>query len=99
MNTLLIVIGVFMIVLGLFILLFKVIEIIPGYEDSNLKNKKGMAIWVGTNYIIMGMLTVIDAIISINYHFNELTSIIIFTGIIIIFYLITSLGGKKYRKD
>ncbi|QVK16750.1 DUF3784 domain-containing protein [Mycoplasmatota bacterium] len=99
MNILLIVIGSFLVIVGGLIWRYKILEIVPGYIEETIKDKKGLAKWIGINYIIMGLLIVINSIICLMIkQKDEIVSVIVFTGILCFFIIIISLGGNRYKK-
>jgi|SRR5690554_1250480 len=96
MNLLFIVIGTFLIIVGSLVWYFKLLEITPGFNGKNIKNRKAMARWVGVNYILMGCGFIISTIIASYYNLGELLKVIIFTVILYIFIIIIYYGYKKY---
>lgn len=99
MNILFIVIGSFLFIVGGLIWRYKILEIVPGYIEVTIKDKKGLAKWIGINYIIMGLLIVISSIVCLLFkQIDEIVSIIVFTFIISTFILVISLGGNRFKK-
>ncbi len=91
------IIGVILIVLGLIIWKYNFAEIIAGYSEEKTRDKQGLTKWVGSNLIIMGILSILISILG-RWLINTPWLIFIFVIIIIVFSLRTAMGCKKYEK-
>jgi hypothetical protein len=91
--------GAFLIVLGLIVWVFKVVDIIAGYDPEKVTDKDGLARWVGRNLIIMGAVIIIIAIVGIIVPGIGLTVILPAYLIIVLGICIaTVIGTRKYEK-
>lgn len=99
MIILLIVIGSFLIILGALIWYFELLEITPGFNEENIKDRKKMARWIGICYMLMGSGFIINSLITKYYQLKEIISLVIFTVVIYIFIFIIYIGYKKYSKE
>ncbi len=100
MNSLFIIIGLFLVIMGGLVWRFKLLALIGGYDEDYVKDKKGLAKWLGINYILMGLLVIINSVIGLIYDdIPEIITIAIFTGIIYFFISLITFGGRKYKRQ
>jgi len=98
MSILYIIIGSFLILLGIFVWRFKFIEIIA--NASEVTNRDAYAKYFGLNCLIMGLLLIAYAIFNIYiFQMNETLSVFGFTIIICLCFGNNYLVGKKFRKE
>lgn len=89
-------VGVFLFLLGFAIWHYDLVDVISGYDSNKTKDKHGLAKWVGSNFIIMGVLSILVSIISIFYQ-NVHYSVFSLALIIIVFSIRTAIGCKKFE--
>ena len=100
MNILFLVIGTFVIVMGIVVWRFKILEIIIGINEDNIANRNAYARYIGINYILMGLaINGVALLTFINNKISDLTIIVGFTFILYLFASIIIFGGKKYKKQ
>lgn len=99
MIILFLVIGIFLVIVGGLVWYYKLLEITPGFSEENIKDRNGMAKWVGISYILMGFSFVFSSIIAKVYKISELNMVVIFTSILCFFIVVIYIGYKKYSND
>ncbi|NLG81833.1 MAG: hypothetical protein GX490_04865 [Bacilli bacterium] len=98
MCVLYIIIGSFMILLGLFVWKYKFIELIANANE--ITNRSAYAKYLGINCLIMGSLVIIYALVNLYvYQLEEALSVFGFTVIICLCFGINYIVGKKFRKE
>jgi uncharacterized membrane protein SirB2 len=98
MKLLLLIIGAFLIFMGVVVWIFKILEITPGFNDEAVVDRKSYATFIGINYILMGITIVINSYICSTYHMSDYLTVIFFTLILYVFITIIFLGSKKYKR-
>jgi hypothetical protein len=91
--------GVLLSLFGFVIWHYDLVDIISGYDANKTKDKHGLAKWVGSNLIIMGVLPILVSVINIFYiHLNVLYSGFSLALIIFVFSIRTAVGCKKFER-
>lgn len=76
------------------------VEIIAGYDPKRVKDKAGLAKWVGSNLLALGFIGLVTTAIAFAYPSIALAFFFCYIGIIIIGVFITTFqGGKFYSAD
>lgn len=88
--------GTFLILIGLLIWKFKLVHLIPGVRTNSQTDKEGLAKWLGSNIIIMGIVIWLVGAIQILI-FKE-TRFIVDLAIILGLSTRMAIGMGKYSK-
>ncbi len=86
-----------MFILGIIIWKFKVVEIIAGYDEKKVKDKDGMARWVGINLMI---LSIVMTGLYLNFKKYELEppyNLLISISVFLVLLTITAVGTRRYE--
>ena len=90
-------IGVFLSFMGVLIWKLNLVELIGGYDPKKTADPQGLAKWVGSNIMGMGMLIIIASIIGTVVNGPLYYGIIVFIIIVSVISTITAVGCKKYE--
>lgn len=93
-------IGIMLIILGIIIYKYNLLNLLAGYDDSKIKDKDKYANFIGKNLINTGILIIFLSIISLLFPlFIQIVFLIISISILLIFLiLIINIKGKDFIK-
>ncbi len=79
---------------------YKNLGLISGYKENKVKDKNGLAKWIGVNLLIMAAYNTITALILL-YDNGKLIDIVlwIYSFIIIVQIIVIIIGSRIYYKD
>lgn len=94
-----IIVGIFLMLIGLVVWKLKAVEIIAGYDSQKVINKDGLAKWVGGNLVLMGTLVILLGVIRMIVP-NIKSSFIIPAYLVVVIGLsiVTIVGARRYEK-
>ncbi len=73
------------------------VEIIAGYDEKQVRDKKGLADFVGNNLIILAVSALLAFIFELLYPSNEFLAFLVFASVVVpIVGIATYLGMRKY---
>lgn len=93
-----IVIGLLCIILGLVIRKKNMVEIIAGYDPNKVTDKKGLANWVGTNLMFIGVFSIIFGLITTLTPGTGTTRVIIYVVGLFLLTIRMAIGTNKYER-
>ena len=94
-----IIIGVFLILIGLMVWKLKVVGIIARYDSEKVIDKDGLARWVGRNLVLMGILVILLGVIGmIVLNVEPYFIIPIYMIIVLGISIVTVIGTRRYQK-
>lgn len=99
MNIVFFLVSVLMIIMGIIIRKYTLVHLIAGYDEEKTEDKQGLANWVGSNLIIMGLLSFLNAFLASVINDATIWFITAFIAIIVIFSIRTAVGYKKYERS
>lgn len=86
--------------LGYLMKVHKMVDFLAGYDPNKVKDKEGLANWVGSNFIYIAVISLIMVLIGIFFpvYYTNLRRYYLFINIfIVIFFVIRiAIGAKKY---
>ncbi len=85
-------------IIGLVIWKFKCVEIIAGYDENKVKDKDGMAKWVGSCLMITSIVMISLYFIIEKLEIKNGPSVLISVGVLLILLTITALGTRRYEE-
>lgn len=91
------IIPITLVVLGLILIISKNPKMIAGYKEGEVKDPKGLAIWVGANLIIMAALWLVLVLIMKWQGAND-TTILMLAPISLVWLPVLMIGSTKYNK-
>ncbi len=93
-----ILIGLLFLLIGYLVRSKQMVEIIAGYDPNKVKDEKGLAKWVGSNLLLMGLLGLLIG--GLGFIFPQINTILVigFGVVIVILAIRTAFGCKKYEK-
>ncbi len=98
MYVIFILIGVALAVLGAFIHRYKPVHIIAGYDPQKTTDPEGLAKWVGTNLILMGLITAVAAALAEVFAMPVKLVLFVFLAAVVGISIITARGCSRYEK-
>lgn len=85
-------------IVGTLIYKYKMVDMIAGYDPRKVKDKDGLAKWVGGNLQGMGMLTLLITLLSLVFESMSMPVLTVsFLVIITILCINTAIGTKKFE--
>lgn len=92
-------IGVLLSFLGFIVWHYSVVDILSAYDMNKTVDKHGLAKWVGSNFMIMGVFSILVAVTSIisSFYLNVSISILPFIPVYFILIIRTAIGCKKFE--
>jgi hypothetical protein len=90
--------GLFLVLFGMIIRRYRMVEMLSGYDSKKVLDRDGLANWTGVNLILMGALAILIGILAYVCPISNGIPYII--GLIIVFFLIsirTAIGCRKYE--
>nr|WP_304364462.1 DUF3784 domain-containing protein [Methanosarcina sp. KYL-1] len=90
--------GTFLTLLGTAVWRFRLVDILAGYDEKKVSDKAGLAKWTGRNLVLMGLLILLNVILSIS-GFEPVEKPFLL-DILVIFTLavLTAAGARKYER-
>ncbi len=100
MNIVFIIVGLFLILIGLILWKLKIAWIINGFSSKEIETKEWTAAWVGRKLILMGMLVLLLAALEeIFPTINKDIIILLYTIIVIGMAILIRIGIYRNNKD
>lgn len=94
------IVGIFFVLMGFVIIKFKLANIIAGYDPDTIKDRAGLAVWMGKCAIVTGLSALLIA--WLNYLFlSPQSDTYSFMGFMVVSMLsgvIALMGAQKYYK-
>ncbi|MCK5476296.1 MAG: DUF3784 domain-containing protein [Candidatus Aenigmarchaeota archaeon] len=97
-SLIMIFVGLHLLAIGYLIRFYKMVEIIAGYGPDKVRDKEGLAKWVGSNLFLMGLMCLSLGGVGLIFPEFIIRPVPIFIAIILIMSFITAIGCKKYEK-
>jgi len=99
MNVVFIIVGLFLILIGLMVWKLKITWIINGFSSEKVETKEGPAAWIGVNLVLMGVLVLLLGALEIIFPgINKDIIILLYTIIVIGIAIIIRIGIYRYKK-
>lgn len=95
-NIIFIIIGSSLLLLGLLIFKFKMVEILADYDEKKVTDKNGLARWTGSNLILMGVVVIISSLVCEK---ADLNVVFFYIPIVILITVRIVIGNRKYEKE
>lgn len=94
-NSIFIIVGVFLTILGFLLYKYKMVEMLAGYDENKVTDKEGLAKWSGVNLILMGSTIVVVCLIGLILDFN---TTILFILTVVASSIRMIIGSKELEK-
>lgn len=91
-------IGIFLLLVGSLITRFNLVEVIAGYEPNKVKDKEGLARWVGGHLMVMGILGVVSGFLGYFFSGQSLYIALVYFLTIPVLAVKTALGSRRFEK-
>ncbi|MCL1996475.1 MAG: DUF3784 domain-containing protein [Defluviitaleaceae bacterium] len=89
--------SVLFIVLGTLVVKYEMVELLAGYNEKKVADKKGMARWCGFNLILMGIINItllaLFSVAQIGFSYVSF----IYMAVIVILVVRTVIGCRRYE--
>lgn len=75
----------------------KVLEILANYDSDKIKNKEGLAKWIGNSFFLLGAISLV--LLLLGYCDNNINGklfVIINVFLMFIFIIIVAVGARRY---